>query len=76
MKFKFMGEDMNLTSANRTDAQKVEALFTELGIPFSIQGNSFVLYPGRNTCVTGFHGFYTQFEFQKDGKLANIVIAE
>jgi hypothetical protein len=76
------------STAQLTDKQKLEALFTEFGIgfkripSFSIGPNANVpsettIYCSANEArIDGYNGFETSFEFDADGKFVKMDIYE
>lgn len=59
------------TATQPTDKEKLTALFTELGIGFKPnphnEQNSIVCECG-DAKISGYNGFYTQFDFEANGK--------
>ena len=66
------------STAQPTDKQKLEALFTELGIgfkPCAFDANSITCTEG-DAKIEGYNGFYTDFCFDDAGRFIKMDIGE
>jgi hypothetical protein len=59
----------------KTDLEKLTAVFTELGVGFEVRENVVVCEKGMGSNI-GYNGFSANFEFTPEGKFVNLGIWE
>ncbi|MFY2658485.1 hypothetical protein ACOTC5_31270 [Achromobacter xylosoxidans] len=59
----------------KTDLEKLTAVFTELGVGFEVRENMVVCEKGMSSNV-GYNGFSADFEFTPEGKFVQLGVWE